>query len=164
MSRLAFTAGLWGKRAVVCRAVEGRAGAAVEQQFGVFPTWTQANDFAQKLNQGLDLSPEDARYIVTDAALGMARLIEAGNAQRPPAGPARLCPNLPRAHSERCLELARMSLVTAVRLIESGGPAGEDLRALEAAAAALEEAIEDAERWSLLEVPGSARRRAADRE
>ena len=67
--RLAFTASFWGSAAVVCRAVEGRAGPVVDQEFGQFETWTQANAFATRLNEGLDLDPIEADQILTSSIL-----------------------------------------------------------------------------------------------
>lgn len=67
--RLAFTASFWGSAAVVCRAVEGRAGPMVDQEFGQFETWTQANAFAARLNEGLDLDPIEAHRILTSSIL-----------------------------------------------------------------------------------------------
>ena len=75
--RIAFTAGLWGDAAVVCRAVEGQPGPVVDPQFGVFDTWTHANDFAANLNHGLDVDPLEARQIVTSAILARAHLLQA---------------------------------------------------------------------------------------
>lgn len=74
--RFAFTAQLLGDGAVVCRAIEDRPGPVVEQQFGEFPTWTQANAFAAKLNQGLDLDPLDVRQIVTSSLLVTACVVQ----------------------------------------------------------------------------------------
>lgn len=76
-ARFAFTAQFWGDGAVVCRAVEDRPGPIVEQQFGQFPTWTQANACASKLNEGLDLHPLDVRQIVTSSFLATARVFQA---------------------------------------------------------------------------------------
>jgi len=74
--RFAFTAQFWGNGAVVCRAVEDRPGPAVEQQFGEFRTWTQANNFATKLNEGLDLDPLEVRQIVTSSLLATACVVQ----------------------------------------------------------------------------------------
>jgi hypothetical protein len=67
--RLAFTARFWGSAAVVCRTVEGRAGPIVDQEFGQFETWTQANAFAARLNEGLDLDPVETHQILTSSIL-----------------------------------------------------------------------------------------------
>ena len=74
--RFAFAAQFWGDSAVVCRAAEDRPGPVVEQQFGEFATWTQANAFAAKLNEGLDLDPLDVRQIVTSSLLATACVIQ----------------------------------------------------------------------------------------
>src|SRR5215470_7303645 len=74
--RFAFAAQFWGDTAVVCRAAEDRPGPVVEQQFGEFATWTQANAFATKLNEGLDLDPLDVRQIVTSSLLATASVIQ----------------------------------------------------------------------------------------
>jgi len=75
--RFAFTAQFWGNGGVVCRAVEDRPGSVVEQQFGQFPTWTQANDCACKLNEGLGLDTFDVRQIVTSSFLATAYVLQA---------------------------------------------------------------------------------------
>lgn len=74
--RFAFTAQSWGDGAVVCRAIEDRPGPVVEQQFGEFKTWTQAHNFASKLNEGLDLDPHEVRRIVTSSFLATATVIQ----------------------------------------------------------------------------------------
>jgi len=61
----------------VCRAVEDRPGPVVEQQFGKFSTWTQANTCADKLNEGLGLDPFDVRQIVTSSFLATACVLQA---------------------------------------------------------------------------------------
>lgn len=75
-ARFAFTAQYWGSGAVVCRAIEERPGPVVEQQFGEFHTWTQAQNCATKLNEGLDLDPLDVRQIVTSSFLATASVIQ----------------------------------------------------------------------------------------
>src|SRR5215471_8986409 len=74
--RFAFTAQFWGDGAVVCRAVEGCPGPVVEQQFGEFRSWTQAQNFAAKLNEGLDLDLLVARRIVTSSILATACVVQ----------------------------------------------------------------------------------------
>ena len=76
-TRIAFAAEYWGEGAVVCRAREDQPGPVVEQQFGVFTTWTHANAFANKLNEGLEISPEEARQIVISAVLARGELLRA---------------------------------------------------------------------------------------
>src|SRR5215469_15687012 len=75
-ARFAFTAQFWGDGAVICRAVENRPGPIVEQQFGEFPSWTQAQTFAAKLNEGLDLDLLAARRIVTSSILATACVVQ----------------------------------------------------------------------------------------
>jgi hypothetical protein len=75
--RFAFTAQYWGIGGVVCRAVEDRPGPIVEQQFGQFPTWTQANACAGRLNEGLGLDLCDVRQIVTSSFLATACVLQA---------------------------------------------------------------------------------------
>jgi hypothetical protein len=76
-SRFAFTAQYWGSGGVVCRAVEDRPGPIVEQQFGQFPTWTQAKACACQLNEGLGLDLCDVRQIVTSSFLATACVLQA---------------------------------------------------------------------------------------
>ena len=74
--RFAFTAQYWGNGAVVCRAIEDQPGPVVEQQFGEFPTWTQALSCATKLNEGLDLDFLEVRRIVTSSLLATACVLQ----------------------------------------------------------------------------------------
>ncbi len=53
--RIAFAARYWGDKAVVCRSSEDCPGPVVDQEFGEFETWTQANMFAARLNEGLEI-------------------------------------------------------------------------------------------------------------
>jgi len=76
--RFAFTAELWGDAAVVCRVIEGCAGTIVEQEFGIFATWTQAYSFARKLNEGLDIGSLDVQQIVTSAILASRAITRRG--------------------------------------------------------------------------------------
>lgn len=75
-ARFAFTAQYWDNGAVVCRAIEDRPGPLVEQQFGDFLTWTQAQNCATRLNEGLGLDPLDVRQIVTSSFLATASVIQ----------------------------------------------------------------------------------------
>jgi len=81
--RLAFTAGFWGRAAVVCRAVENRAGPVVDQQFGPFRSSTQAHVFATRLNEGLELAPSEARQIVIGAMLRTSEVLRARESSMP---------------------------------------------------------------------------------
>lgn len=73
--RFAFTAKYWGDSAVVCRAVEGRAGPIVDQEFGQFLTWTQAHEFAARLNDGLEIPSDEARQLITGSILRASGLL-----------------------------------------------------------------------------------------
>src|SRR5271154_491803 len=75
--RFAFTAKYWGRRAVVCRADEDRPGPVVVQEFGQFESWTTANVFARRLNEGLDLDPVEANRIVICSELLTSELMSA---------------------------------------------------------------------------------------
>src|SRR6516164_542227 len=70
-----FTAILSGKEGVVAKAVVGLPGLASDPQFATFPSYTQANEFAQRLNEGLGLTPSQARTIVTDVMVKAQALI-----------------------------------------------------------------------------------------
>jgi hypothetical protein len=75
--RFAFTARYWGDKAVVCRSSEDRAGPRVDQEFGEFETWTQANAFAARLNEGLEIPPTEAEQIITNSILCASDLLRA---------------------------------------------------------------------------------------
>jgi len=77
--RFAFTAKYWGDAAVVCRAIEGRPGPIVDQEFGQFETWTQANEFAARLNEGLEIPPAEAEQIVISSMLSASDLLSAAD-------------------------------------------------------------------------------------
>lgn len=74
--RFAFTAQFWGDGGVVCRAFEDRPGPVADPQFGEFQSWTQAQNFAAKLNEGLDLDPLTVRRIVTSSILATACVVQ----------------------------------------------------------------------------------------
>jgi len=76
--RFAFMAKYWGDTAVVCRATEGHPGPVVEQQFGQFKTWTQANYFASRLNEGLEIHHHQAEQIITSSTLEASYLLRMG--------------------------------------------------------------------------------------
>jgi hypothetical protein len=90
--RLAFTAKYWGDAAVVCRAVEGRPGPIVDQEFGEFATWTQANAFATRLNEGLEMNPAEAEQIITSAILRASELLRAADNREFAGGTRRSAP------------------------------------------------------------------------
>src|SRR5260370_17727625 len=73
--RFAFSAKYWGDTAVVCRSTEDRPGPIVEQEFGEFATWTQANAFATRLNAGLEIDPGKAGQIVVSSILHASELL-----------------------------------------------------------------------------------------
>jgi hypothetical protein len=75
--RFAFTASYWGKGAVVCRAIEDRPWPVVELEFGEFETWTQANFFATRLNEELDIHHAEAERIITSAFLCTSEALRA---------------------------------------------------------------------------------------
>ena len=64
-----------GNKAVLATAVVGVPGLAIELRFGTFDTWTQANEYAERLNGDLGLTPSQSRTIVTDARLKADELI-----------------------------------------------------------------------------------------
>jgi hypothetical protein len=68
-AQLAFTAIFSGDEAVLARAVAGLPGLAIDGHLGALATWTQANECARRLNEGLGLSASESRSIVTDAIL-----------------------------------------------------------------------------------------------
>ena len=61
--------------AVVARAVVGLPGLTVDERFGSFPTWTQANERARQLNEGLGLTQSQVRAIVIEVRLKAEALI-----------------------------------------------------------------------------------------
>jgi hypothetical protein len=75
--RLAFTAKYWGDGAVVCRAKENCTGPVVDQEFGQFQTWTQANAFASRLNEGLEIDTIEAEQIVAGSTLHTSDVLRA---------------------------------------------------------------------------------------
>lgn len=74
-SQVAFTAILSGNEGIVAKAVVGLPGLASDPEFATFPSFTQANEFAQRLNEGLGLTPSQARTIVTDVMVKAQALI-----------------------------------------------------------------------------------------
>jgi hypothetical protein len=87
--RFAFTAKYWGDKAVVCRSVEDRAGPIVDQEFGEFETWTQAKEFAARLNEGLEILPSEAEQIITISILRTNELLREGASPGGAGGPSR---------------------------------------------------------------------------
>src|SRR5262249_7827302 len=68
-ARVAFTGMFTQDGAVVGRATEGLPGLVVDREFGLFATWTEANEFARRLNVGLGLSTSESQHIVIDLVL-----------------------------------------------------------------------------------------------
>lgn len=87
--RIAFTAKYWGDKAVVCRSSEDCPGPVVDQEFGEFETWTQANTFAARLNDGLDILPAEAEQIITSSILRSSELLRAAESPGPSGAPLR---------------------------------------------------------------------------
>jgi hypothetical protein len=56
---------------------EDSPGPIVDQQFGLFETWTQANAFAAKLNEGLDVTQIEVIQIVSSSLLATASVLHA---------------------------------------------------------------------------------------
>ena len=117
-NRFAFTAKHWGEKAVVCLASEDRAGPVVDQEFGEFETWTQANVFATKLNEGLETPPAEAEQIITGSILRTGELLR--DAYPPDA--AGEAPRLPVARRSLHIQLLLAELelaVTFCRIVQS---------------------------------------------
>jgi hypothetical protein len=151
--RFAFTAKYWGDAAVVCRAVVERPGPVVEQEFAQFDSWTQANQFAARLNEGLEVHPTEAKQIVTSSILRSSELLRQSDSPDQPRGPVakrslhvqfilaeldlaaafcRLVPCKPRQHTERMLRNARKALFNAMHYVAHSELAGCDLQEITA--------------------------------
>lgn len=77
-AQFAYTAATYyhaGNKAVLATAVVGVPGLAMEPRFGTFDTWTQANEYAERLNGDLGLTQSQSRTIVADAMLMADELI-----------------------------------------------------------------------------------------
>jgi hypothetical protein len=74
-AQFAFTALLSRNEALLAKAVVGLPGLTVDNRFGTFRTWTQANERARQLNQRLGLTPSQGRAIVTEVLLEAQSLI-----------------------------------------------------------------------------------------
>ena len=117
--RFAFTAKYWGDAAVVCRATEHRPGPSVQQEFGKFATWTQANAFATRLNEGLEIDPAEAERIITGSILDASEVLRSADF------PAHACDRVrwPSAGNRLSVEFmfAKLDLaVTFCRIARSG--------------------------------------------
>jgi hypothetical protein len=166
--RFAFTAKYWGDAAVVCRAVEGRAGPIVDQEFGEFETWTQANTFATRLNEGLEINPAEAEQIITSATLLTSELLRAADypeftseaLRRAAAGRAirvqfilaelelgvtfcRIVRCKPSENTERLLRNARNAFFSAIHYVQRSELAPGDVEAITARLLKLQEALQE---------------------
>jgi hypothetical protein len=166
--RFAFTAKYWGDRAVVCRSVEDRSGPVVEQEFGEFETWTQANTFAARLNEGLEITPIEAEQLITSSILRTSELLrEAGLAnlagqqthfliaRRPlrvqfvlaeldlAVTFCRIVRSKPSQHTKRLLRNARNALFNAMHYVVHSELAASDLEAITERLKRLQAAFEE---------------------
>jgi hypothetical protein len=55
--------------AVVARVLEGTYGIWLQQQYGCFETWTQAQEFATVLNESYGIDAIEAQHIVISSSL-----------------------------------------------------------------------------------------------
>jgi hypothetical protein len=166
--RFAFTAKYWGDAAVVCRAVEGRPGPIVDQEFGEFETWTQANAFATRLNEGLEINPAEAEQIITSATLRTSELLSAadylefagGELRAAAEGRAirvqfilaelelgvtfcRIVHCKGSENTERLLRNARNAFFSAVHYVQRSDLAPRDVEAITARLVKLQEALQE---------------------
>ncbi len=166
--RFAFTAKYWGDAAVVCRAVEERPGPVVDQEFGQFETWTQANEFAARLNEGLEILPSEAEQIVTSSILHASDLLSAVHSQEcgchqlgGPVAPrsirvqfllaeldlavtfCRIVRSKPSRHTGRLLRNARNALFNAMHYVVHSHLPTCDLQAITARLERLHAAFQD---------------------
>lgn len=166
--RLAFTASFWGQAAVVCRAVDGRPGPLVDQEFGPFETWTQANAFATRLNEGLDLDSTEAQQIVISSILRSIDPLHAAVVQecsgdswpRRAAGKpvrmqfilaelelavtfCRIIRSRPSPHTARMLRNARNALFNAMDYVFHSELTGRDLEEITAGCQRLQTAMQE---------------------
>jgi hypothetical protein len=166
--RFAFTAKYWGDAAVVCRAVEGRPGPVVDQEFGEFETWTQANAFATRLNEGLEINPAEAEQIITSAVLRASELlreadypeIASNEARGAAAGRAirvqfilaelelgvtfcRIVRSKGNEHTERLLRNARNAFFSAMHYLQRSELVPCDVEAITTRLVKLQEALQE---------------------
>jgi hypothetical protein len=165
--RFAFTAKYWGDTAVVCRSTEDRPGPIVEQEFGEFRTWTQANAFATRLNAGLEIDPGQAGKILISSILRANELLYAANSpesvglQRGPVGGrslrlqfmlteldlamtfCRIVRSKPSEHTDRLLRNARNALFDAMHFVCHADLAACELEAITERLEKLQAAFED---------------------
>jgi len=133
--RFAFTAKYWGDAAVVCRATEHRPGPSVQQEFGKFATWTQANAFATQLNEGLEIDPAEADGIITGSILDASEVLRAADS------PAHACDRVHRPIARNRLRvefmLAKLGLAVTFCHIARSSPSQHANRLLRKARNAL---------------------------
>jgi hypothetical protein len=167
-NRLAFTAKYWGEKAVVCHSSEDRPGPVVDQEFGEFETWTQANNFAARLNEGLDTPPAEAEQIITSSILRTSELMyeaslpegAAGVRRGPVTGRAlrlqfmlaelelavtfcRIVRSKPGENTNRLLRNARNALFDAMHFVCRSELAASELEAITGKLARLHAALEE---------------------
>ena len=165
--RIAFTAKYWGDKAVVCRSSEDCAGPVVDQQFGEFETWTQANTFATRLNEGLEILHAEAEQIITSSILRTSALLHgarlpggaAESWRGPVAGRAlglqfmlaelelavtfcRIVRSKPSENTDRLLKNARNALFDAMHFVCRSELAASELEAITGRLAKLKAALE----------------------
>jgi hypothetical protein len=68
---------------------------AIEEQYGAFDSWTLANAFACKLNEGLGIDPLEVRLLVTESILLRDNLL---HSRCKSCGPWCVFRNRPRGH------------------------------------------------------------------
>jgi len=165
--RFAFTARYWGDTAVVCRSTEDRPGPIVEQEFGEFRTWTQANAFATRLNAGLEIDPGQAGKIIISSILRASELLhtadcpESVGLQRGPVSGrslrlqfmlteldlamtfCRIARSKPSEHTDRLLRNARNALFDAMHFVCHADLAAFELEAITERLEKLQAAFED---------------------
>ena len=166
--RIAFTAKYWDDKAVVCRSSEDSPGPAVDQEFGEFETWTQANAFATRLNEGLEIPPAEAEQIITSAILRTSELLRAADypeftseaLRRAAAGRAirvqfvlaelelgvtfcRIVHCKGSENTERLLRNARNAFFSAMHYVQRSDLAPRDVEAITARLLKLQEALRE---------------------
>jgi len=165
--RFAFTAKYWGDTAVVCRSIENRPGPVVEQEFGEFGTWTQANAFATRLNAGLEIDPSEAGEIIVSSILRASESLQAADSQeslglqRGPVGGrslnsqfmltelelamtfCQIVRSKPSEHTDRLLRNARNAVFDAMHFVCHAELAACELEAITERIEKLQAALED---------------------
>jgi len=165
--RIAFAARYWGDKAVVCRSSEDCPGPVVDQEFGEFETWTQANMFAARLNEGLEIPHAEAEQIITSSILRTSELLQGA---RLPGGAAeswrglvagralglqfmlaelelavtfcRIVRSKPSENTDRLLRNARNALFDAMHFVCRSELAASELEAITGRLAKLKAALE----------------------